>query len=75
MKWDRNANPQGTIFIIEAQDKPGLPWTLIGTTTKAVYEHTNQVPGKIQYYRVRAQRIDITSEPSNEAVVYANPIV
>lgn len=72
LSWDRNGNPQGTIFIIEAQEKPGMTWTLIGTTTKSVYEHTNQIPGKTLYYRVRAQRTDITSEPSNDAVVYAS---
>lgn len=75
LSWDRNGNPQGTIFIIEAQEQPGMPWTFVGTTTKSVYEHTNQIPGKTLYYRVRAQRTDITSEPSNDAVVYANPIV
>lgn len=71
LSWDRNGNPQGTIFIIEAQEQPGLPWTFVGTTTKSVYEHTNQTPGKTLYYRVRAQRTDVTSEPSNDAVVYA----
>lgn len=75
LSWDRNGNPQGTIFIIEAQEQPGMPWAFVGTTTKSVYEHTNQTPGKTLYYRVRAQRTDVTSEPSNDAVVYANPIV
>ena len=71
LSWDRNSNPQGTIFLIEAQEKPGMPWVLVGTTTKSAFEHTKQTPGKSQYYRVRAQRTDVTSESSNEAVVYA----
>lgn len=71
LSWDRNGNPQGTIFIIEAQEKPGMPWVLVGTTTKSTFDHTKQTPGKTQYYRIRAQRTDVTSEPSNEAVVYA----
>lgn len=70
LSWNRNGNPQGTIFIIESQEKPGMPWTLIGTTTKASFDHTKQTPGKTQYYRVCAQRTDLISQPSSEVVVY-----
>lgn len=73
--WDRNTNPQGTIFIIEAQEKPGDPWLQIGTTSKSYFEHLYQLPGKTKYYRVRAQRNDTTSEPSNETVVYPSGTV
>ncbi|MCX6154175.1 MAG: hypothetical protein NT007_08445, partial [Candidatus Kapabacteria bacterium] len=70
LSWNRNGNPQGTIFIIEMQDRPGFPWVLIGTTTKTTYDHQGQMPGITKYYRVRAQRNDTTTEPSNEAIVY-----
>lgn len=72
LSWNRNGNSQGTIFLVEAEDKPGNPWILIGTTTKTGFDHTNQLPGKTQYYRVRAQRSDNSSDPSNEAVAYPN---
>ena len=49
--------------------------SIIGTTTKAPFEHTGQIPCKMLFYRVKAQRNELLSEPSNVAVVYANPIV
>ncbi len=74
ISWDRNGNPQGTIFIVESQEKLGDNWVLIGTTNKTSFEHLHQQPGKSKYYRVRAQRNDVTSEPSNETVVYPSGV-
>jgi len=70
LSWSRNSNPQGTVFIIESLEKPSIHWILVGTTTKSTFDHTSQTPGKTQYYRILAKRTDVTSQPSNEAVVY-----
>ena len=71
LQWNRNGNPFGTTFIIESQENVALPWVFAGTTTKSTFEHTGQIPGKMLFYRVKAQRNEQLSEPSNVAVVYA----
>jgi len=38
LKWNRNGNPQGTIFLIESSINPDTGWHIIGTTTKTTYE-------------------------------------
>jgi len=48
-----------------------LPWFFAGTTTKATFEHTGHIPGKMLFYRDEAQRNELLSEPSNVTVVYA----
>jgi hypothetical protein len=71
LQWNRNGNPFGTTFIIESQENIGLPWVFAGTTSKATFEHNGQIPGKMLFYRVKAQRNEQLSESSNVAVVYA----
>ena len=75
LQWNRNGNPFGTTFIIESQENVALPWIFAGTTTKSKFEHTGQIPGKMLFYRVKAQRNEHLSEPSNVAVVYAGVVV
>ena len=47
---------------------------MIDTTTKTKYEHTGQTVGQQVVYHVRAKRDDITSDPSNDAVIYPAPL-
>ena len=75
LQWNRNGNPFGTTFIIESQENVSLPWFFAGTTTKATFEHSGQIPGKMLFYRVKAQRNEQISEPSNVAVVYSGGVV
>jgi uncharacterized protein YggE len=70
LKFNRNGNKTGTIFLIEAKIGDAANYVIIGTTTKTTYNHTGQKPGVKVVYRVRAQRGDDFSEYSNEAVVY-----
>lgn len=70
LKYNRNGNKHGTIFIIEARTGDATEYSIVGTTTKTTFEHKNQKPGVKVVYRVRAQRGDEISDPSNEAVVY-----
>jgi hypothetical protein len=70
LKFNRNGNKPGTIFLIEAKIGDAPDYIIVGTTTKTTFEHKGQKPGVKVVYRVRAQRGDDVSEPSNEAVVY-----
>jgi len=71
LKFNRNGNKTGTIFIIEAKIGAATGYAMVGTTTKTNFNHTGQTPGVKAMYRVRAQRGDQFSDYSNEAVVYA----
>jgi len=71
LQWNRNNNPYGITFIIEYQLNTTEPWQFAGTTTKSTFEHSGQVPGRMLFYRVKAQKNELVSEPSNVAVVYA----
>jgi hypothetical protein len=70
LKFNRNGNKKGAIFIIEAKIGAATGYAIVGTTTKTNFNHTGQTPGVKAMYRVRAQRGDQFSEYSNEAVVY-----
>lgn len=70
LKWNRNGNKPGTIFIVEAKTGDETKFSIVGTTTKSNFDHKDQKPGVKQVYRVRAQRGDDFSDYSNEAVVY-----
>ena len=69
LKWNRNSNFQGTIFLIETSINPDAEWKMIGTTTKTTYNaHLSAEKGR-NYFRIKAQKGDIVSDPSSEAVV------
>ena len=70
LKFNRNGNKSGTVFVIEAKIGDAPNYSIIGTTKKTTYRHTGQKPGVKIVYRIRAQRGDQFSEYSNEAVIY-----
>lgn len=70
LKWNRNGNPQGTQFVIEARYGSSANWEFVDVTTKAKYDHEGQAPGRMVGYRVWAKRHEAKSGYSNEAVVY-----
>jgi hypothetical protein len=67
--WKRAGNPQSTVFVIEAKTGTGS-WAQVGATSKVKFSHNGQTPGVQVIYRVRAQRGNETSAPSNTAIVY-----
>lgn len=69
IKWNRNGNPQGTPFIIESSNNYDTGWHIIGTTTKTTYETPLTEPIGQNYYRVKAQKGEFTSEASNAIVL------
>lgn len=69
MRWNRNGNAQGTVFLIESSQNFSTGWQINATSTKTSYEMQLPFPIGQNYFRIRAQRADLTSEPSNIAVV------
>ena len=72
LKWKRNGNVQGTQFIIEVSPNGNTLWDLVDVVTSTKYDHTGQVPGQRQYYRIKSKRAGMTSVPSPSVVVYSN---
>lgn len=69
LTWDRADNSPNSLFVIEAKIGTTAEWLPVFTTTKTKYEHTGNPTGVIIMYRIKAQRGEIQSPPSNVAVV------
>lgn len=72
LKWNRNGNSTGTMFLIESRFENSTIWNFVAAVTKTSFNHENQTPGQTQYYRIKSTRSGITSNPSDPAVVYSN---
>lgn len=72
LKWNRNSNVQGTLFLIESRLEGSSSWNLVSAVSKASYNDLNQIPGQTQYYRIKSVRAGVTSNPCDPAVVYSN---
>ena len=72
ISWNRNGNANGTQFVVEVSYDGGTDWDFAGVTTKAKFDHLNQIPGQTAYYRVFATRSGLNSTYSNSVVVYLN---
>lgn len=70
--WDRNGNSRTTIFQVQAKVGRDGPWTIVGTTTRVRFDHRDQPPGVLTFYRIVSQRAGRLSSPSNEAAVYGD---
>jgi len=71
LKWGRNGNIQGTVFVIESRYSEGDPWLIIGTSTRARFTDNQATPGVMKAYRIRAERGGVASAYSDDAVIYA----
>lgn len=69
MKWNRNGNPQGTTFLIESSNNYDTGWRIIGTTTKTTYETPLTEPSGRNFFRIKAQKGELTSEGSNVIII------
>lgn len=70
LRWKRNGNESGTVFVIETSYGSSNTWQIVDTTTRTKFEHIDQVPGVFVRYRVYARRGTTSSNPSNTASVY-----
>ncbi len=71
LKWKRNGNPTGTVFIIESQSAPGGAWTQVGAVTTAKFEWQAEV-GHFIGFRVKATRTKQSSQFSTPVVLWAD---
>ncbi|MEQ1823682.1 MAG: hypothetical protein ABL949_14330 [Fimbriimonadaceae bacterium] len=69
--WNRSGNSKATVFLIEALFGGSSEWIQVGATTKSKFDHAGHIPGVQVIYRVRAQRANAISSPSNTAILYA----
>lgn len=63
LRWKRNGNIAGTLFLIETRTNPAEPWVLSMSTTQAKAQY-QAVPGSYIAFRVTASRRDLKSPPS-----------
>jgi hypothetical protein len=70
LKWNRNGNRQGVMFIIEAKIGDAANYTMVDAVTGSRFEHVDQIPGVKIQYRVKAKRSNAESGFSNVAIVY-----
>ncbi|MCW5947360.1 MAG: fibronectin type III domain-containing protein [Fimbriimonadales bacterium] len=72
LRWNRNGNFPQTVFEIQySYDNPNS-WEWLDVTTKSEFRHTDQTPGRVVYYRVRAKRPTGISDWSNVGVAYGS---
>lgn len=70
LKWDKNGNFSGTIYMIEWQ-VPGGEWEILSASTSTRFEHEGTIAGVQISYRVFAQRGNKKSLPSNVSTVFS----
>lgn len=70
--WNRNGNSQGTSFIIEYRVDGQSNWNFAGVVTKVKFDHENQTPGVMTWYRIISTRAGTNSAPSVAVAAYPN---
>lgn len=70
LRWNRNGNAQGSIFVIEYQLTGSTDWDLAGVVTSSKFDHDEQTPGVEMAYRVVTTRSGKSSVPCPPVVVY-----
>jgi hypothetical protein len=70
LTWNRNSNVFGTTFVIEYRIGNTGTWAFAGTTTKVTFNHIDQVPGQLVWYRVTSSRAGTNSVPSPAVAAY-----
>lgn len=78
LKWHKNGNKTTTQYVVLAKTltngvsvSSDADWTMVGLTTKAVFQHQGVTPGVPMAYKVMAARAGLSSQPSLPATVYA----
>lgn len=69
LKWNRNGNPYGIQFVVEAQVDGGA-WTQVYSTKKKSARFGGFTPGVLTFFRVTAWNNDEASFPSLTASIY-----
>ena len=69
LKWEAGANPRTSDYVIYARINE-QPRRMIDVVRTLKYDHMGQTPGVAVIYDVEARRRNLTSEPSNQAIVF-----
>lgn len=69
VEWDRNGNPSGVNFVVEAQVGGG-DWRFVQDTTATRLLLSGYAPGMPVSFRVSASKNKTTSDPSSVATLY-----
>ena len=69
LKWEAGANPRTSDYVIYARTGE-QPRRMIDVVRTLKYDHTGQTPGVTVIYDVEARRRNLTSQPSNQAIVF-----
>ena len=70
LTWDANGNAPGVIYVIETSASVSSGWSMVNAQSATRFLDAPVSGGAAVYYRVRAQRAKVVSDPSN--VVVAN---
>lgn len=69
MSWNRGANRNGTVFLIEFRTSPTADWAVLNSTTKVKFS-VQATPGSYIAFRVSAQRNSQTSAASTPVALW-----
>ena len=69
LKWNRNGNAQGVIFVLEASAFIDKDFVMIDSTTKTTIDTTFRNVVGSTFFRVKAKKNEQTSDPSNVVAV------
>lgn len=55
-KWNKNGNPYGVVYVIEAAEADAAEWSVIENTTKTRITLSGFTPGTARWFRVKATK-------------------
>lgn len=73
LKWGRNGNATGVVFLVESQSGTG-PWTFVQGTTRCRATLRGYAPGVTANFRVIASKNGVVANPSPVVPVYFVPL-
>jgi hypothetical protein len=70
LTWNRAGNSPQTIFIIEYKTGTETDWGFAAAITKTSFNHEDQTPGELVWYRIIASRAGTNAVPSLPVAAY-----
>ena len=70
LTWNRSGNSAQTIFIIEYKTDAETDWGFAAAITKTSFNHEDQTPGELVWYRIIASRAGTNAVPSLPVAAY-----
>ena len=70
LTWNRAGNSSNTIFIIEYRTDAETDWGFAAAITRTNFNHEDQTPGELVWYRIIASRAGVNAVPSLPVAAY-----